>query len=611
MEFSKVVGNIDPGLVKKAELALTKVFLSFASNPDPKKGIADGLGGDPLVFTLMAPLEHICTTSVATAATDGKRFYWNPKFVTRLHHYGLRFVCQHEAWHSLYMHPNRVKRRNPRLWNIAVDYIVNGVIFEDLEVRIPNSENFRGKNSKDTFSEHLGKYITLEEYVEMIKDPTKNKYKDLLDNSTDSNEKLPNPTEDRPLTDLEKKALEKREKKISRFYADPSIPEEMRSPEKIYAYLYDLIPKCPDCGKLGMYTKPKKEKNKSGKPEKGGKDKVKDKSGDKKSDQGEPQENDEGESGEGEPGGDDGESDSGEGEGCGHGKKPSPKGKGKGQESGDGSGQGEEQGENGNEEGEGESGESKGDSCCGGCGTCGDGIDVLGLGDTVDDHISSEETEEKLAKRIADAMEFARKMAGTVPGALEDELGKLLAPKMTWKDEIRRLVKKTTQGNAKNDWTSPRSRPLFSGLYIPKRKGYQVRFGCCLDTSGSMGIDDMAFGISQLASLDSGAEGSVTPTDCQVYWEATTKIKNAKADELCKVKVVGRGGTSLFSYVNEYTTHPEVGKCDFIIMITDGYLGGDEFNAMKDPGVPVYWLITSNHDGFTVPFGKIFMLRDI
>ena len=50
-------------------------------------------------------------------------------------------------------------------------------------------------------------------------------------------------------------------------------------------------------------------------------------------------------------------------------------------------------------------------------------MDIFGLGGTVDDHMDTEESEEKLAKRISDAMEAARKMAGHVPAALEDELG--------------------------------------------------------------------------------------------------------------------------------------------------------------------------------------------
>ena len=53
----------------------------------------------------------------------------------------------------------------------------------------------------------------------------------------------------------------------------------------------------------------------------------------------------------------------------------------------------------------------------------------------------------------------------------------------------------------------------------------------------------MVFGLSQLQALDERSEGTIVPADATIYWEEATKIKKAVADELTKVKVVGRGGT--------------------------------------------------------------------
>ena len=68
------------------------------------------------------------------------------------------------------------------------------------------------------------------------------------DDSNVSDVKLPSPNEDRELTPAEKKELERLEKKVSFFYADPDIAADMKRPEKIYDYLYNLLPKCPKCG---------------------------------------------------------------------------------------------------------------------------------------------------------------------------------------------------------------------------------------------------------------------------------------------------------------------------------------------------------------------------
>jgi predicted metal-dependent peptidase len=220
--------------------------------------------------------------------------------------------------------------------------------------------------------------------------------------------------------------------------------------------------------------------------------------------------------------------------------------------------------------------------------------------------MDSEESEEKLAKRISDAMEAARKMAGHVPAALEDELGKLTAPKIRWQDIIRTRLHKARAGNGRNDWTRFKSRPMFTGLLVPKRRNYYAHFGCLLDTSGSMSKDDMAFGLSQLCALDERSEGTIVPADADIYWDHATKIKKAIAEEIMKVKVMGRGGTMYAAFFDDYEEH--IGECDFLIVITDGFLLDTDIANMKHPGKDVIWLITSG-SAFNPPFGRAFDLR--
>ena len=578
MKFSKIIGNVDEKLVHQAEEKLSQIFLELGTRYD-NEYVGTGMGGDPLIFGLMYPIEHVCTLNMPTAATDGKRFYWNPKFVLKQSKIGLRIICGHEAWHSLYMHPQRRGSRNPKLWNIAVDYIVNGMVMDDFKAR--------KMDAKENFNKHLGKFMTLHEYAELLKDPFKEGAKGAVDPNnlpTPSSVNLPNPNEDRPLTDDEKKELEKREKRTVFFYADPDLEEDMKSPEKIYDYLYSLLPKCPKCGSVGIY-KPKKDKNK---------DKDKDNQSD---------------------------SSSGENQNDNSGGNKSKKNKGSGKnkdenkekEQSSSSVSGGDNSENENHDHDHQCGDDscdcsdspQDDNSC--CPDCGKGFDIFDLGGTVDDHMDTEESEEKLAKRISDAMEAAKKMAGVIPAALEDELGKLTAPKITWQDIVRARIVKARNGNAKNDWTRFRTRPMFSGLLTPKRKSYHSQFACLLDTSGSMSKDDIAFGLSQLAALDERSEGVIVPCDSEVYWDKATKIRKCNVEELSKVKVVGRGGTVFGPFFSDYEEN--VGKCDFLIVITDGFLLDQDIVNMKNPGIDTIWLVTAE-SSFKPPFGRAFFLRD-
>jgi predicted metal-dependent peptidase len=511
MQFSKVIGNIDPNLVAKAAEALSGVFLELGCRYDNTQ-CASGIGGDPLIFSLLYPIEHVCTLNIPTAATDGRRCYWNPKFVLKQKRMGLRIIAAHEAWHAIYMHPQRFGSRIPKLWNIAVDYIVNNVIMEDFKCR--------QKDPKVTFKENLGDFLTLEQYAEFLKNPFKGMPG--LEDIKTSSVQLPGINEDRDLSDEEKHALEQSEKNIKFYYADPDLSDDMKRPEAIYDYLYSLLPKCPKCGSIGKYKKPSNKKNKSKK------------SSNKKN----------------EPG-----------------------------------------------------------SCCDKCDECEgeDSIDIFDIGGTIDQHVDTAESEEKLAKRVSEAIEAAKKMAGTIPAGLEEELGKLTAPKISWQDIIRCRLLKARSGNGHNDWTRFRTRPMFSGLLTPKRKSYFANFGCLLDTSGSMSADDMAFGVSQLCSLDERSEGTIVPADCKIYWDQATKIKRAVASEIAKTKIVGRGGTYFSEFFSDYKDH--IGECNFLIVITDGYLLDSDIADMKDPGIDTIWLVTAK-SSFKPPFGRVFDLRD-
>lgn len=567
MKFSRKIGKIDDKLVCQAEEKLSTVFLELGTRYN-NEHIGTGMGGDPLIFTLMYPVEHICTLNIPTAATDGKRYYWNPKFVMKQSKIGLRIICAHEAWHAIYMHPQRRGSRIPKLWNIAVDYIVNGMVMEDFKVR--------KMDPAEMFTKHLGKYMTLKDYCEMVKDPFKpiKGFENAVpDPSVETGPKieLPAPNVDRDLTPEEMKELERREKTLKFFYADPDLEEDMKRPEKIYDLLYSLLPKCPKCGRVGMYKKPGSGKGKKNKNQGSGGDKSEEKEEKQQGKGGKSDEKHEH------------EHNHGDGEPC-----DCP-----GHQQGDG------QGDASNDQ----------DQSCnpnGSCDECGGGTDIFDLGGTVDDHMDTEESEEKLAKRISDAMMSARKMAGHIPGALEDELGQLTAPKVTWQDIIRTKLIKARAGNGRNDWSRFKTRPMFTHLMVPKRKSYQADFGCLLDTSGSMSKDDMAFGLSQLTALDERSEGIIVPADAQIYWEDATKIRKANMDEISKVKVVGRGGTKYAEFFRDY--EQKIGKCDFLIVITDGFLADTDIAEMVNPGVDVVWLITSG-SLFTAPFGRVFDLH--
>jgi predicted metal-dependent peptidase len=61
----------------------------------------------------------------ATAATDGRNFYYNSRFIKMLKPKEIEFLFGHEVLHCVYDHFGRKGNRDHQLWNIANDFAVN------------------------------------------------------------------------------------------------------------------------------------------------------------------------------------------------------------------------------------------------------------------------------------------------------------------------------------------------------------------------------------------------------------------------------------------------------------------------------------------------------
>jgi predicted metal-dependent peptidase len=66
-----------------------------------------------------------------TAATDGRHFYYNPEFINKLDLDETVFLVGHEIGHCIYEHFIRRGPRDPKIWNMAGDYKINGMLIQN------------------------------------------------------------------------------------------------------------------------------------------------------------------------------------------------------------------------------------------------------------------------------------------------------------------------------------------------------------------------------------------------------------------------------------------------------------------------------------------------
>ena len=94
-----------------------------------------------------------------TAATNGRDFMYNKKFVEKLSVKKLEFLFAHEICHGIFDHFGRLGSRIPMLANIAQDYAVNQILVDErigdkiTEVQICYDAKYRGMAWEEIYDE--------------------------------------------------------------------------------------------------------------------------------------------------------------------------------------------------------------------------------------------------------------------------------------------------------------------------------------------------------------------------------------------------------------------------------------------------------------------------
>jgi predicted metal-dependent peptidase len=103
-----------------------------------------------------------------TAATDGRYFYYNRDFISKLTKPETVFLVAHEVEHCVYDHMSRRGSRKPQMWNAAADYVINYELHEFGVGELPNPKTSGVQACFD--AKYKGMFAE-EVYELLLKDP--------------------------------------------------------------------------------------------------------------------------------------------------------------------------------------------------------------------------------------------------------------------------------------------------------------------------------------------------------------------------------------------------------------------------------------------------------
>ena len=113
---------------------------------------------------LFAQIEK--SKNLPTAATDGRKIFFNEEFLNSLSSQEQNALMLHEVLHMALLHVTRRQSRDPHIWNIAADIVVNDLIERNTSFPLP-----KGAITDNRFQDKSVEYI----YEALLK--SKKKYK--------------------------------------------------------------------------------------------------------------------------------------------------------------------------------------------------------------------------------------------------------------------------------------------------------------------------------------------------------------------------------------------------------------------------------------------------
>ena len=229
-------------------------------------------------------------------------------------------------------------------------------------------------------------------------------------------------------------------------------------------------------------------------------------------------------------------------------------------------------------------------------GSGGDGTEAMD--DCADGGGSPAEQAQQAAEwkvRVAQAAQAA-KMMGKMSAGLERLVGEVLAPKVDWRDVLRKFVEKCRSDQ--RSFARPNRRFLSQGLYLPSVSGEALgEIAIAVDCSGS--IDDRI--LAQFAGEINAIKEDGNPSCIHVvYFDSeVSHYEKYERDDTLNIRAHGGGGTA-FSPVFEYFAEHDIEPVA-CIFLTD--LCCDDFGDA--PQYPVLWVST---DEGTAPFGEVVLM---
>lgn len=245
------------------------------------------------------------------------------------------------------------------------------------------------------------------------------------------------------------------------------------------------------------------------------------------------------------------------------------------------------------------------------CGSCA-GHAIEGEEPGGGEHARSEADMNRIRRTVAEQIrKQGEKGRGTVPaGWLRWADGELAPPKVPWRKKLAHATRAAIAyrpGCVDLHWTRPSRRQAGVGFgpgkpVLPALRAPLPRVGVVIDTSGSMGAEDIHAAVAECRGVLAACGAAVDLAACDAAVHELRPV--ARWQDIPKL-IKGGGGTDMRPALE--AMQKRTSKLDVVIVMTDGWIG----DPGPQPPFRVIWLIVGKHGNRTPqPWGEMIVVDD-
>lgn len=198
--------------------------------------------------------------------------------------------------------------------------------------------------------------------------------------------------------------------------------------------------------------------------------------------------------------------------------------------------------------------------------------------------------------RLASAAQAAMR-AGRLPDSIARALEHLIAPSVPWRAVLARYLVSV----ARDDYSFQRSSRRDGEALLPRLASGAINLVVALDTSGSIGDEEMREFASEVAALKGQVQAYLVLHACDAELSPAGPWYFAPWDPLTLPATLSGGGGTRFTPVFEWVEREQL-RPDLLLYFTDAQ---GEFPAVPPP-YPVIWLVKGRAG---VPWGERIQLN--